>query len=487
MTQKLWGGRFQKPTSPAVEAFTSSLEVDGRLFAEDIAGSIAHARMLARQGIITLAEGRQIVNGLRRVYSDLQVNGPTGPFEDIHSLVEARLTELLGPVGGKLHTARSRNDQVALDLRLFARRALVEAAEASADLQEALLDSARAHVETLLPGYTHLQRAQPVRLAHHLLAYVAMLSRDLGRLQDCTRRVNVMPLGSGALAGAPYPIDRDFVAGLLGFPEISENSLDAVSDRDFVVEHVAALALVAAHCSRLCEELVLWSTAEFGFVEFDDAHATGSSIMPQKKNPDVAELIRGRTGRVVGALVDLLTVLKGLPLSYNRDLQEDKQAYFRAHDSVLDSVTLLAEVVRGLEFRADRMRQAANDPLLTATDLADHLARLGLPFREAHQVVGRIVTYCLNEGRSLRDLDTATLSKFSPLLAQSAPDLDPARSAEARDIPGGTSKRQIRLSLSQARRRVAAARRWAAVKCASLPDVQTLASLPWEQAAAKAR
>lgn len=478
MTHKLWGGRFSKDTSATVAAFTTSLDVDGRLFPQDIAGSIAHARMLGKQAIIPDQDARAIVEGLGQVYAELIANGIEGDFEDIHSLVESRLTALIGTPAGRLHTARSRNDQVALDLRMYAREAVVRFVDAIAVLQEALIARAEQHVDTLLPGYTHMQRAQPVRLAHHLLAYVEMLQRDLERMQDCLKRIDVLPLGSGALAGSPYALDRAYVAKQLEFAAISANSLDAVSDRDFAVEHMAAMALVAVHCSRLSEELVLWCTQEFAFVEMDDAHATGSSIMPQKKNPDVAELIRGRTGRVVGALIDLLTTLKGLPLAYNRDLQEDKQAYFRAIDTSLPGVELLAEVINGLTFNVAAMSTAADDALLTATDLADHLVTLGMPFREAHHVVGRAVSFCIAECRNLRDLSPAELGQFSPLLLANPPNLTATASADAREVPGGTGRGAVITALQTAQSRLAATRTWVAMQSSRLPTVESLLNQP---------
>jgi argininosuccinate lyase len=479
MTQKLWGGRFSKETAASVVAFTTSLDVDARLYAQDIAGSIAHARMLARQLIIPSEDARAIVNGLGQVYRELEENGPRGDFEDIHSLVESRLTAAIGPAAGRLHTARSRNDQVVLDLRLYARDASIRFVDAIADLQESLLRRASEHLDTLLPGYTHMQRAQPVRLAHHLLAYVEMLQRDLERMQDGLKRINVMPLGSGALAGSPYPLDRAYVAELLGFAAISMNSLDAVSDRDFAVEHMAAMALVAVHCSRFAEELVLWCTQELAFAEMDDAHATGSSIMPQKKNPDVAELIRGRTGRVVGALVDLLTTLKGLPLAYNRDLQEDKQAYFRALDTSLPGVQLLSEVVEGITFNTEAMSAAADDALLTATDLADHLVTLGMPFREAHHVVGRVVSFCITERRTLRELTPSELGTFAAMLEKSPPNLTARASADAREVPGGTGKAAVEQALLSSAERLQKTRVWLLEQQARSVSVATLLELPW--------
>jgi argininosuccinate lyase len=480
MTQKLWGGRFSKETDASVAAFTTSLDVDARLYEQDIAGSIAHARMLGRQGIIPLGDARAIVAGLGSVYRELTEVGPTGPFEDIHSLVEARLTSRIGVAAGRLHTARSRNDQVALDLRLYARETSVRFVQAISELQSVLLQRAAEHLDTLLPGYTHMQRAQPVRLGHHLLAYVEMLERDVARMQDGLKRIDVMPLGSGALAGSPYSLDRSYVANLLGFAAISANSLDAVSDRDFAVEQIAAMALLAVHCSRLSEELVLWCTQEFAFAEMDDAHATGSSIMPQKKNPDVAELIRGRTGRVVGALVDILTTLKGLPLAYNRDLQEDKQAYFRALDTSLPSAQLLAEVIGGLSFNAGNMSAAADDALLTATDLADHLVKLGMPFREAHHVVGQVVSKCIAEHRTLRDLRPDELAMFAPRLAQQPPDLSARASADAREVPGGTGRAAVSQALQSAETRLAETRAWIAEQQRRAVSIQALLDLPWD-------
>ncbi|HYU17263.1 MAG TPA: argininosuccinate lyase [Chloroflexota bacterium] len=476
---KLWGSRFTKPTSASVEAFNSSLSVDRRLYEEDIAASIAHARMLARQSIIPLGDARAIVAGLARVYAELvEAGGPPddASAEDIHSLVEVRLSELAGPAGGRLHTARSRNDQVATDLRLWSRRALCDCLAGVLGMQAALLERAAADRGLIMPGYTHLQRAQPVLLAHHWLAYVDMLSRDLARLEACYERVDVLPLGSGALAGSPYRLDRAYVARLLGFTSISTNSLDAVSDRDFVVEHLAALALVGVHLSRLAEELVIWSSAEFGFVEMDDAYATGSSIMPQKKNPDVAELVRAKSGRAVGSLVSLLVLLKGLPLAYNKDLQEDKEPYFRAVDDGLDCLRLSSEMLRTLKVRADRLRAAAGDPLLLATDLADRLAQAGLPFREAHAIVGAIVR---DHGSGFAKLAAEQLAAYSPLLAQAREPLSPRASVRARDAVGATAPRQVASALRRARRAHAAASARLATRRASLPSLDELAELPW--------
>jgi argininosuccinate lyase len=476
---KLYGSRFAKPTGASVDAFNASLPVDRRLYREDIAGSIAHARMLAGRGIIPLEDARTIVDGLVGICRELdEAGGPPADarWEDIHTLVEVRLRELAGPAGGRLHTARSRNDQVATDLRLWARRALCDCQAGVLDLQAALLERARADRGVILPGYTHLQRAQPVLLAHHWLAYVEMLARDLGRLEDCYERADVLPLGSGALAGAPYPLDREYVAELLGFARISANSLDAVSDRDFVVEHLAALALVAVHLSRLAEELVLWSSAEFGFVEMDDAYATGSSIMPQKKNPDVAELVRGKSGRAVGGLVALLVTLKGLPLAYNKDLQEDKEPYFRGVDDALACLQLTAEMLQTLRVRPERLGEAVADPLLLATDLADHLTREGLPFREAHSAVGAIVR---DHGARFAELSPEQLGTYQPILARSPACLSADASVRSRDIPGGTAPSQVTKAIGQARRAHARATARLAARRATLPTVEALAALSW--------
>jgi len=472
----LYASRFARATASSVEKFNNSLPVDRRMYREDVLGSLAHARMLAKQGIVPPDEAGAMLDGLARVYRELDdAGGPSGDegWEDIHSLVEGRLTALIGPGGGRLHTARSRNDQVATDLRLWARGAMLDCVGGLLAVQAALLDRAERDKAHVLPGYTHLQRAQPVLLAHHWLAYVEMLGRDIARIEDAYARTNVSPLGSAALAGSPYPIDREYVAELLGFDGISANSLDAVSDRDFVVEHLAALALVAVHLSRLAEELVLWTSAEFGFVEMDDAYATGSSIMPQKKNSDVAELVRGKSGRAIGTLVQLLVTLKGLPLTYNKDLQEDKEGYFRAVDDALDCLQLSAEMLQTLTVRPERLRAAVSDPLLLATDLADYLTKRGLPFREAHHVVGAIVR---DHGAGFTRLGTDVLAGYHPLLAEGAPRLTPRTSVQSRDVAGGTGPRQVAGALRRARRDHARAVARSEARRAKLPTVERLAS-----------
>ncbi len=456
-SSKLWGGRFSKATDRWVEELNASITFDHRLAYYDILGSLAHVRMLARQGIIPEIDAVAIGEGLRTILGELQRGEFTFRLEDedIHLSVERRLRELIGPAAGRLHTARSRNDQVALDLRLWTRDAVIALGQGIGEVVRALLDLADQHRETVLPGYTHLQRAQPVLLAHHFHAYVAMLFRDLERLRELYRRVNRSPLGAGALAGVTYPVDRQYVADLLAMDGICENSLDAVSDRDFVIEFLGDLSLLMTHLSRLAEELILWSSGEFGFVEIDDAYATGSSIMPQKKNPDVAELIRAKTGRVVGHLTGLLTVLKGLPLAYNKDLQEDKEGVFDAFDTVSLILRVLPPMLRTLRFRASRMAEAAAGSFSLATDLADHLVRQGMPFREAHELVGRVVAYCEANTKDFPELTAAEWASFHPLLAETRPPLTVWDAVRAREVPGGTGPGQVSQALEQAAARLA--------------------------------
>ncbi|MEW6270767.1 MAG: argininosuccinate lyase [Thermodesulfobacteriota bacterium] len=448
--RKPWGGRFREPTDPAVEQFTSSLRTDLRMAVHDVRGSIAHVHALARARLLSPREAATIERGLAKVLREIEAGRfrarPTD--EDVHMAVERRLTELVGPVGGKLHTGRSRNDQVATDLRLWLRDEVDAMVAGVGRLVDALVERARRDLDVVMPGYTHLQRAQPVLLAHHWLAYVEMLLRDRSRLLDARRRLNVLPLGSGALAGAGFALDRRRVAAELGFEGISENSLDAVSDRDFVVEFLAAGAILAMHLSRLGEEIVLWSSAEFGFLELPDAFATGSSMMPQKKNPDVAELVRGKTGRVYGALVALLTLLKGLPLAYNRDLQEDKPPLFDAVDTLRASLTVLERMLPRLTIARGVLRAAAGGFAL-ATELADHLVERGLPFRQAHEVVGNVVRWCVDQGRELESLSAKELASFSPLLdgrARRSLTLDAALAR--RKLPGGTARASVERRLA---------------------------------------
>lgn len=451
-SKKAWSGRMAEATHPLVEAFTTSYPIDRRLYPYDIAGSIAHARMLARQRIIPAHDASRIVAGLGRVRRELERGAfrPRPQDEDVHMAIERRLIELIGPTGGKLHTARSRNDQIALDLRLFVRDAGGAIRRQIGALRRALGRQARRHAGAVMPGFTHLQPAQPVLFAHHLLAYVEMLERDDARLADCLRRADVLPLGSGALAGTTFPIDRAFVARQLGFAAVSENSLDAVSDRDFIAELLAALAILGMHLSRFTDEIVLWASQQFGFIELPDAFATGSSMMPQKKNPDVAELVRGRTGRLYGNLLNLLTMLKGLPLAYNRDLQEDKAPLFDSVDTVTASLEILSAMVPRLRVRADRLRAAASAGYTLATELADYLASKGIPFRDAHGVVGAIVQSAIAAGRPLEDLSLAELRAFSPAFGRDVRrwlNLDAA--VQRRKAPGGTAPANVERRLQR--------------------------------------
>jgi argininosuccinate lyase len=459
---KPWGGRFTSGADPAAEAFTSSLAFDRRLWRHDIRGSAAWAKALERAGLINAAERAAIDKGLEDVRAELE----SGRFnfrpelEDIHMNIERRLIEIAGDVGGKLHTGRSRNDQIALDERLYLRDVLGDLDAALQAVQGALLDQAERHREAAMPGYTHLQRAQPVLLAHHLLAYVCMLDRDRERFVDCGRRVNVLPLGSAALAGAAFSIDRDALAKDLGFAASSANSMDAVADRDYVIEFLAAAAVLGMHCSRLAADLALWATAEFGFVEFSDAFATGSSIMPQKKNPDVAELIRGKTGRLYGNLVAVLATMKGLPLTYNSDMQEDKEPFFDSVDTLEAVLRVLPPMLESLTFRVDRMREAAGTFYSTATDLADYLVRKGLPFREAHEIVGRTVRYGIAQGKELADLPLEELRRFSPLIEKDVhAALTVEASLQARSVIGGTAPQAVARALAEARKRIPKERR----------------------------
>ncbi|MGQ9499260.1 MAG: argininosuccinate lyase [Dissulfurimicrobium sp.] len=418
--KKLWGGRFAEDTDKLVEQFTASVQFDKRLYRQDIAGSKAHATMLARQGIISPEEGRAIVKGLDRILEDIE-NGKfvwQEALEDVHMNIEQSLVERIGDAGKKLHTARSRNDQIATDLRLYLRDETDRINGLLQGLQLALLSQAKRHSDLIMPGYTHLQRAQPVLWAHHMLAYFEMFKRDRWRLMDGRRRINICPLGSAALAGTSLPIDREFTSKELGFDSISANSMDAVADRDFVVEFLAALSLIMAHLSRLSEELILWSTVEFGFVELPDAFCTGSSIMPQKKNPDVPELIRGKTGRVYGHLMAMLTIIKALPMTYNRDLQEDKEALFDAIDTTSASLEIMTAIVARMEPKKERIRDVLDRGFLTATDLADYLVRKDLPFRKAHEVAGKIVARCIETGKEIRELSLDELKAFSPLIEE---------------------------------------------------------------------
>jgi len=454
---KLWGGRFQKETDRMVDDFHSSISFDCRLYRYDITGSIAHAKMLARVGIISQSEAEAIVAGLTGILNDIEAGRVefSVAAEDIHMNVEQLLIARVGEVGKKLHTARSRNDQVALDVRMYVRDELDGVGQLLTELTSTLLDIADQHLDTVMPGYTHLQRAQPITLAHHLLAYCQMFSRDMDRLSDCRRRVNVLPLGAGALAGTTFPLDRGFVAVELAFAGVTENSLDAVSDRDFAVEFAAAGSLIMVHLSRFCEEIILWSSAEFGFIELDDAYSTGSSMMPQKKNPDVAELIRGKSGRVFGDLTALLTVLKGLPLAYNKDMQEDKEALFDAVDTVKQCLLIFRPLVATMRVKKEQMARAARGGFTNATDLADYLVQKGVPFREAHEIVGRAVAYCLDCQKSLDELSLEELRGFSSVIESDVyAAIDVAHCVAARRVTGGPAPEAVRQAIQAARQRL---------------------------------
>jgi len=436
-------------------SYTSSLPFDRRLYPYDIQGSIAHARMLQKQGIISEGEGKRIVAGLLEIKEELE----KGDFplrrelEDIHMNIEARLTEKVGAVGGKLHTARSRNDQVSLDLRLFLKENISEVIARLRELQRAIVDRAEENKKVILPGYTHLQRAQPVLFAHHFLAYFEMLLRDEERFKDSLKRVDVLPLGSGALAGVPYPIDREFVAQILGFSHLSQNSLDAVSDRDFVIEFEACCAILMMHLSRLCEELILWSSSEFGFVEVSPSFAGGSSIMPQKRNPDVAELCRGKVGRVYGSLIAILTVMKSLPLSYNKDMQEDKEPLFDTVDTIEKSLNIFSLLLREIDFKKENLKKATESGYLVATDLADYLVTKGMTFRKAHHIVGDMILSAQKKNKELHQLDLHEMKHFSTLIKNDVYGwLDPASCIERRNIKGGTGPKEVKKALRKAKK-----------------------------------
>lgn len=456
MPGKLWDGRFSKATDQKVHAFNSSIAFDARLYRQDIRGSLAHAAMLADCGIISQEDEHAIREGLLDILGDLDAGrlDIDPEAEDIHMFIESELTKRIGEPGRRLHTGRSRNDQVALDLRLYLRETGAEIRSGFLRLYTTLLDLADEHLDTVMPGYTHLQRAQPITLAHHLMAYVEMIARDIGRLDDCLKRLNVMPLGSGALAGTTYPLKREKVAQALNFTAISQNSLDAVSDRDFVIELAACLAIFMMHVSRLSEEIILWASQEFAFIELDDAYSTGSSMMPQKKNPDVAELARGKTGRVYGSLMTLLTVMKGLPLAYNKDMQEDKEAIFDAVDTVQLCLPALTGMLRTMTVRRSNLARAAAGGFTNATDLADYLVGKGLSFRSAHEISGKLVSYCLERNKTLTDLELTEFKLFSPLIEQDIYDaISIANCVGRRKIPGAPAREAVCRAIEYARSR----------------------------------
>lgn len=451
--KKLWGGRFEKTAEDWVDEFGASISFDKELVHEDLEGSIAHVTMLAECGIIEKEEAEKIKSGLKELQEKASRDELTFSvkLEDIHLNLENMLTELIGPVGGKLHTARSRNDQVATDMHLYLRKETSIIIQLIEEMQSALLEKAKEHVETVMPGYTHLQRAQPISFAHHLLAYFWMLERDKERYLEGLKRINISPLGAGALAGTTFPIDRQLTAELLGFDTIYENSLDAVSDRDFILEFLSNSSILMMHLSRLAEEIILWSSQEFQFIELDDAFSTGSSIMPQKKNPDMAELIRGKTGRVYGNLIGLLTVLKGLPLAYNKDMQEDKEGMFDTVKTVSGSLKIFAGMIKTMKVNTNTMEKATKNDFSNATELADYLSSKGIPFRESHEIVGQLVLTCVKKGCFLTDLSLEDFKQAHPLFEQDIYQvLDPKEAVKRRNSAGGTGFRQVRLAIQKA-------------------------------------
>jgi len=455
MTKKVWGGRFNQDTDALVNRFNASIGFDRRLYAYDIQGSIAHCRMLAAKGIITDEESTTIVEALGKVQRELD-HGEFSfddDYEDIHGLIEKALVDKIGALGEKIHTGRSRNDQVTLDVRLYVRDATRDLVELIEGNQRALVSLAEANLDIIMPGYTHLQRAQPVLLAHHLMAYHEMFKRDRARFQGSLERVNVMPLGSAALAGSTFDLDRKMVAQELGFDHISRNSMDAVSDRDFVLEFLFNAAVLMMHTSRLSEELVIWSSQEYGFVSISDAFCTGSSIMPQKKNPDLPELIRGKTGRVYGHLMSLLTTMKGLPLTYNKDMQEDKEALFDTLDTVQICLEVMLRLIGEISFNKERLNQAVQTGFLVATDLADYLVRKGVPFRQAHEIVGKMVLLAMSQGKELHQLTLSEMKGFYRQIGEDVYEwLDPLGSPARRNSPGGTGPDMVRREIDEAKK-----------------------------------
>ena len=450
---KLWGGRFSKTTDEMINEFQASIDFDKRLYYEDIKGSIAHATMLKKCNIITEKDHEDIVNGLTAILNDIE----SGNFsfdialEDIHMNIEKRLTERIGVAGGKLHTARSRNDQVALDTHMYVRKEVANIAKLLIELEESFVEMAQKNSDVIMPGYTHLQRAQPILFSHHMLAYFYMLNRDFARLEGVYDRADIMPLGAGALAGTTFPIDRHYVAEQLNFAQIYANSLDAVSDRDYILEFLSFASILMMHLSRISEEIILWCSKEFSFIELDDAHCTGSSMMPQKKNPDVSELVRGKTGRVIGHLMAMLTTAKGLPLAYNKDLQEDKEGLFDTIDTVKFSLSVYAQMIKAMRVNKEKMLLATKEDFSNATDMADYLVKKGLPFRDAHEVAGKSVSYCIEQDKWLMDLTLEEFKQFSPLFDEDILEEIKVETCVAnRNSYGGTSYSQVEQSLKNA-------------------------------------
>lgn len=448
---KLWGGRFKSGVNELVNTFNASISIDSRMYKEDILGSLAHVKMLGKQGIIPAKDSEKIVNGLNEILKRIEngVINIDNSSEDIHSFIESTLTYYIGDEGKKLHTGRSRNDQVALDTKLYVKKYLIVLANELLNLQTVILNKAKENINTIMPGYTHMQKAQPITFAHHIMAYAEMLKRDYGRLLDCYERMNEMPLGSGALATSTYPIDRNFVSNELGFNKPTVNSIDSVSDRDYAIEALSALSLIMMHLSRFSEEIILWCTGEFNFVELDDAYSTGSSIMPQKKNPDVAELVRGKTGRVYGDLITLLTVMKGIPLAYNKDMQEDKEALFDGLDTVLISIQTFTGMLDTMKIKKDVMKKAASGGFTNATDVADYLVKKGEAFRNAHEIVGKIVLYCIDENKAIDDLSLDEFKSFSPFFEEDVyKAIDLITCVEERSVIGGPSSSSVQSQIS---------------------------------------
>jgi argininosuccinate lyase len=452
---KLWGGRFEKNTDKSVDDFNSSIRFDKRLYRHDILGSIAHVKMLGKCKIISQEDSQLIQKTLVEIMSDIEkglIEFETDA-EDIHMNIEKILISRIGDAGKKLHTGRSRNDQVALDIRMYLKDEINEIRRLLKSLGNTLIETAEKNLDAIMPGYTHLQRAQPITLAHHMMAYFQMFKRDIGRLEDCYTRTSVMPLGSGALAATTYPLDRNMVARELGFPEITENSLDAVSDRDFAIELASCLSIIMMHLSRFSEEIILWSSHEFSFIEMDDAYSTGSSIMPQKKNPDVAELVRGKTGRVYGSLLTLLTVMKSLPLAYNKDMQEDKEAIFDAVDTVKMCIPVFTGMISSMKIKKDTMYGAAREGFTNATDIADYLVKKGSPFRSAHEIIGRMVLYCIDNNRQIQDLSLEELKEFSKKFEEDIYiEISLEKCVSGRNIPGGPSRERVMDSIENGKR-----------------------------------
>jgi len=451
---KLWGGRFKKNTSEILEEFNSSIDFDKRLYKQDIEGSIAHIKGLLKAGYLTEEEFRKIYDGLMEILREIEEGKIEFSIsnEDIHMNIESLLIDKIGDVAKKLHTGRSRNDQVALDFRMYIKEEIDEISNLLVRLLEVLIKKAEENLDLLMPSYTHLQRAQPILFSHHMMAYFWMFSRDIERLMDAKKRVDIMPLGSGAVAGTTYKVDREYLRDLLGFAKVSLNSMDAVGDRDFAIEFLSCLSIIMMHLSRFCEELIIWSSSEFGFVEMDDSYATGSSMMPQKKNPDAAELIRGKTGRVYGNLIALLTVMKGLPLSYNKDLQEDKEAVFDAVDTVKMCLTVFSGMVETMMVKKDKMDEAVKSGFLNATDVADYLAKKGVPFRKAHEIVGKMVLYLIESNKTFEDLSLEEYKKFSPHFEEDIFEkIKLINCINERDVIGGTAVNRVKEAIEMAK------------------------------------